>query len=176
MVCMVTNCSGDAESVARTTFCMSELTSFSYLHDHFYRDTYLLSIWLSCLHVCMCTMPMPGAPGSWEMSDSLELRIWSLPHRCWESNSGSQERATSALNHGAISPAPFNYHTVCGWEQECAPAMAGVYTTEDNSLVLSFCLLHGLWRLNLSHRASAASISFARASCWSLEVNSGWLC
>lgn len=59
------------------------------------------------LHVCLHTSFVPGACGGQKkVAGSLELESLTLvsrQSRCWESNSG---RAASALNHGAITPAP----------------------------------------------------------------------
>lgn len=73
------------------------------------RLTFILCVWISCLHVCMCTTSMHC---SWRPKRSLDLIKLELEMvvnqliRVWENHPRSSKRA-SALNSWALPSSPF---------------------------------------------------------------------
>jgi hypothetical protein len=50
---------------------------------------YLLCMGVNCLHICLCTTCVPGAPGDQKQAlDALELDLQFQPYKCYQSNQG----------------------------------------------------------------------------------------
>lgn len=110
--------SGDSEGEALTScfvvFFLPSLTCFPL-------NSFIYMCVAVCLHVCLCTMCLPGAQGGQERasgrpgeglrSDLLLTGVTAsceLPCECWESNSGSSEEQPVFLNF-ELSPAPTSW-------------------------------------------------------------------
>lgn len=47
----------------------------------FSKDLFILCLLMFCLHVCMCTVWVPGARGGQKATDPLELELWVIVSR-----------------------------------------------------------------------------------------------
>lgn len=72
-----------------------------------YDSVFISSVWVFCLHVCMCTICAWHLRRSEDGTGPLALELQMVVNH--QANAGtkprSSARATSALNHGSISPA-----------------------------------------------------------------------